>query len=110
VRSIAAAGRLLVAFLLGIGVAAGPVLAQPAQPEKPKEDAKPEKLLHSVQLTADGKDEKLHSLDVRRADAAPASLEQLLAEAMKNNPDIRVAEAKLREAEAVLNQARLQAT
>lgn len=45
------------------------------------------------------------------AEAAPAkSLEDLLAAALKNNPDIRVAEAKLREAEAELNRARLQTT
>ncbi|HLW66091.1 MAG TPA: hypothetical protein VKS79_12340 [Gemmataceae bacterium] len=36
------------------------------------------------------------------------SLEELLATALRNNPDIRVAEAKLREAEANLNKARIQ--
>lgn len=35
------------------------------------------------------------------------SLEEVLAEALKNNPDIRVAEAKLHEAEAELSRARL---
>src|SRR5436309_9636032 len=39
---------------------------------------------------------------------APATLEELLAQALKANPDIRVAEAKLREAEAELNRTRLQ--
>lgn len=38
------------------------------------------------------------------------SLEDLLAAGLKNNPDIRVAEAKLREAEAELNRTRLQTT
>jgi hypothetical protein len=36
------------------------------------------------------------------------SLADLLAEALKNNPDLRVAEAKLREADAELNRTRLQ--
>ncbi|HZU38659.1 MAG TPA: TolC family protein [Gemmataceae bacterium] len=35
-------------------------------------------------------------------------LDQMLAKALRNNPDIRVAEAKVREAEANLNQTRLQ--
>jgi hypothetical protein len=38
----------------------------------------------------------------------PSQLEQMLAEALANNPDIRVAEAKLREAQAELNRVRLQ--
>jgi hypothetical protein len=38
----------------------------------------------------------------------PSELEQMLTEALVNNPDIRVAEAKLREAEAELNRVRLQ--
>src|SRR5438270_13980694 len=40
----------------------------------------------------------------------PPTLEDLLAKAAKDNPDIRVAESKLREAEAELNRARLMAT
>src|SRR5260370_760137 len=38
----------------------------------------------------------------------PNSLEAMLAEALKHNPDIQVAEAKLHEAEAGLNKARVQ--
>jgi hypothetical protein len=38
----------------------------------------------------------------------PSELEQMLAEALVHNPDIRVAEAKLREAEAELNRVRFQ--
>src|SRR5262249_13508951 len=38
----------------------------------------------------------------------PNSLEAMLATALKSNPDIQVAEAKLREAEAGLNKARVQ--
>ncbi len=39
---------------------------------------------------------------------APSKLEEMLAEALRNNPDIRVAAAKLAEAEAELNRARVQ--
>src|SRR5262249_13800877 len=41
------------------------------------------------------------------APPAPAKLEELLSQALKNNPDISVAEAKRREAEAELNRTRL---
>src|SRR5438552_1436682 len=41
------------------------------------------------------------------ATAAPDSLEALIAAALKSNPDIQVAEAKVREAEAGLNKARI---
>jgi hypothetical protein len=37
----------------------------------------------------------------------PSQLEELLAEALRGNPDVRVAEAKFREAEAELNRARM---
>jgi hypothetical protein len=42
-----------------------------------------------------------------KAEKTP-SLDELLASALNNNPDIRVAEAKLHEAEAVMNRSRLQ--
>jgi hypothetical protein len=42
------------------------------------------------------------------AKPAAGTLEEMLATALRNNPDIRVAEAKLREAEANLNKARIQ--
>jgi DNA-directed RNA polymerase subunit L len=41
------------------------------------------------------------------ADKEKHKLEELLAKALKDNPDVRVAEAKVREAEAELNRARL---
>src|SRR5262249_129713 len=41
---------------------------------------------------------------------APLTLEEMLAQAAESNPDVRVAEAKLREAEAELNRTRLQVT
>jgi hypothetical protein len=40
----------------------------------------------------------------------PASLEQHIAEALKNNPDIRVAETKVRETEAELARTRMRVT
>jgi hypothetical protein len=43
-----------------------------------------------------------------QAKPKPSELESMLAEALVNNPDIRVAEAKLREAEAELNRVRFQ--
>lgn len=43
-----------------------------------------------------------------RLRVSETSLDSLLAQALKNNPDIRVAESKLREAEAELNRVRLQ--
>lgn len=44
----------------------------------------------------------------QKAAPAKSKLEEMLAEAIKNNPDIRVAAAKLAEADAELNRARLQ--
>jgi hypothetical protein len=38
----------------------------------------------------------------------PSQLEELIAQALRDNPDVRVAEAKVHEAEALLNRARLQ--
>src|SRR5439155_12788651 len=50
--------------------------------------------------------------DGKKSKEAPKSptLEELLAKAAKDNPDIRVAESKVREAEAELNRARLMVT
>jgi hypothetical protein len=45
-----------------------------------------------------------------KAPAGQSQLEQMLAQALKNNPDIRVASAKATMAEAELNRARLQVT
>jgi hypothetical protein len=42
--------------------------------------------------------------------ANSASLDEMLTDALKNNPDIQVAEAKVRESEAQLNRVRLQVT
>lgn len=63
--------------------AAGTVLAQGLPPEKPAAPPAKEQSLEKM------------------------TLEEMLALALKNNPDLRVAEAKLREAEAELNRTRL---
>src|SRR5262249_49519257 len=44
------------------------------------------------------------------AKQAEPTLEEMLNKALKDNPDIRVAEAKMREADAELNRTRLQVT
>jgi hypothetical protein len=46
----------------------------------------------------------------QKAQPAKSKLEEILAEALKNNPDIRVDAAKLAEAEAKLNRTRVQVT
>ncbi len=48
------------------------------------------------------------SFTIVPTDEKARSLEDLLAQALKNNPDIRVAESKVREAEAKLNRVRMQ--
>src|SRR5262245_37259708 len=79
-------GLVTVALLLV--VAGRPLLAQ-AQPQKPAES-------------------KPSNAGQPPAGVPSGSLEELLARALKENPDIRVAETKLREAEAELNRIRLQ--
>jgi hypothetical protein len=51
--------------------------------------------------------DRLDKLRKEQAKKDEATLEELLATALKNNPDIRVAETKLREAEAELYRARI---
>ncbi len=73
--------RMLALAMVLCGV--GTIAAQqPGSPPKQKQKAAPEK----------------------------SKLEEMLAEALKNNPDIRVAAAKLAEAEAELNRTRVQVT
>jgi hypothetical protein len=81
--------------LLGGGVLAALLLAgpAPAQQQPGSESAKP---------PAPAKDDKSAPKDKE------PSLEDVLAQALKDNPDIRVAEAKRQEAEAMLSKTRLQ--
>jgi hypothetical protein len=64
--------------LLFVGAAMGEAPPGPSDPKKPAEEKK------------------------------PSQLEELLAQALRDNPDVRVAESKVREAEAELNRTRLQ--
>jgi hypothetical protein len=52
--------------------------------------------------------EALAQDDVDKSNKEKTSLENLIAQALKNNPDIRVAESKVREADAELNRVRFQ--
>lgn len=87
--------NLIMVFALGVALCCAPAMAI-AQAEKPRADAS------GNASGAQRPSEKLVS--------ATDSLEKLLSQALKSNPDIRVAEAKLREAEAELHRARLQVT
>jgi hypothetical protein len=58
----------------------------------------------------DAKEPNKPEKDAPKAKPGEAALADLLAEALKNNPDLRVAEAKLLEAEAELRRTRLQVT
>src|SRR5262245_44326019 len=64
-------------------------------------------LLADAQPPADKPPAKAESAAPKKAEGTP-SLEEMLAAALKNNPDIRVAEAKVREAEAELKRIQLQ--
>jgi hypothetical protein len=57
-----------------------------------------------------GKEDKAGRQKGKPGKGDAQGLTDMLAEALKNNPDIRVAEAKLQEAEAELNRTRLQVT
>lgn len=73
--------RKLVGVLVVL-LAGGLVLAQPPAPKEPP-------------------------VKKETGEKKPATLEEMLARALRDNPDVRVAEAKLREAEAELNRTRL---
>lgn len=75
--------------LVGLGLAVGLAGGQPPDP-KPK--------------PADGR--KPLGLDVKPADKK-GSLEEAIGQALRNNPDVRVAEAEVQLAQAKLNQAKL---
>ncbi len=74
--------------------------ADPSDPASARE-------LNEARVALTYKTQALESLKARSR-ALTNTLENQLAQALKNNPDIRVAEAKVREAEAELNRVRLQ--
>src|SRR5205085_2892594 len=87
-----AVSTVLLALVLGYG---SPVFGQPpATDQKPKAPNPPAKEGAAPASAA--------------KPAAPTALEEMLAQALQNHADIRVAEAKVREAETLLEQARLQ--
>jgi len=99
--------------LLTLNVAVGlflmigyPALAQPldAQKKADEQEAK------AIQALWDAQNALAKEAEKKPAKENASSFEVLIAEALKNNPDIRVAESKLREAEAELNRARLLVT
>lgn len=63
-----------------------------------------------LQYVPPGKAGASPSGPTKKNEEKPASLDQLIAEALKNNPDLRVAEAKVREAEAELYRTRIRVT
>src|SRR5207245_2516152 len=95
--SLARGGAIVfAALLLGLGsIAVG-------QQQETKPEAKDQK----PPLNVKGKAGILLKLDK----PAEPTLEEMLNKALKDNPDIRVAESKVREAEAELNRTRLQVT
>jgi hypothetical protein len=94
-------GLVPVAALLVPLICGNPVIAQegPAKEDKPAPQEKP------GQPPA-----KEKPAPVKPDKAAVPSLEEMLTQALKANPDILVAETKMREAEANLNRTRLQVT
>src|SRR5439155_26103538 len=85
----------LVLVMVGLSVAQGPATKEPPKDEPvtavlDKPDSRP--------LTVEAKVD---------ANALPKTLDEMLAVAMKENPDIRVAEAKVRQAEEEVRRARL---
>src|SRR6516225_2482722 len=68
--------------------------------------AAPEKSEQKKPASKEAKDQK----PAAKTESPIPTLEEMLTRAMKENPDVRVAEAKLREAEAELNRTRLQVT
>jgi hypothetical protein len=82
-----------IAAILAILIFAGLAGAQPLSESKPPRAVPP-----SIKPPAQAAPEK----------GLTSGLEAMLADALRNNPDIRVAEAKVHEAEAELNRVRLQ--
>jgi hypothetical protein len=106
--SVARAGAILSATLLlaSVPIAIGQQQqAKPAADDKrPDQQTKPETGLRFEQFITGKAKAGL------RDKPAEATLEEMLNKALKDNPDIRVAESKVREAEAELNRTRLQVT
>jgi hypothetical protein len=98
--SLARGGAIVfAALLLGLGsIAVG-------QQQETKPEAKDQKPPLNVNVKG-----KAGKVLLKLDKPAEPSLEEMLNKALKDNPDIRVAESKVREAEAELNRTRLQVT
>jgi hypothetical protein len=83
-----------------------PALAQPLDAQKKADEQK----VKAIQALREAKDALAKEAEKNTAKENTSSFEVLIGEALKKNPDIRVAESKLREAEAELNRARLLVT
>jgi len=101
--------------LVVIGTSSGQQSSAPAQDSKPAAQEKSPKG-SDAGVGAGMKGMMQRMQDSMRPGGQPASkqaeptLEEMLNKALKDNPDIRVAEAKVREADAELNRTRLQVT
>ncbi len=84
---------------LALVIAAGHVLPGVAVAQAPPQTEQPAKPTYPPAGSSGAQ---------KASPAVSATLEEMLAKALKDNPDIRVAEAKVREAEAELNRIRLQ--
>lgn len=82
---------------------AGMVMGQQSSPSERKPKLNEPKLVRV-------EEDETPSPKQQKATQKRSNLEEMLAEALKNNPDIRVAVAKLAEAEAELNRTRVQVT
>ncbi len=104
--SVARCGMILSAALL---LTVTPTIAQ----QETAPDAKQQKPAPPAsQLTQIRKPIRVHLVEgeAKKTPNAEPTLEEMLNKALKENPDIKVAEAKVREADAELNRTRLQVT
>jgi hypothetical protein len=92
-------------FILALEI---PARAQTAETQDQVKDAVAKEKATQVRKAA--QDAWTKEKEKTQANEKAATLEELLAQALKDNPDIRVAESKLREAEAELNRVRLLVT
>src|SRR5215469_3745646 len=99
-------GRTLALTLLlgGVGLVLGQTPQQPQGAE-----SGPNQLPNRKKIRVE-EEEETPKAAKQKAPQKKSALEEMLAEALKNNPDIRVAAAKLAEADAELNRTRLQVT
>src|SRR5690348_16019153 len=94
----------LALMLGGVGMVTGQA---PKSPPREEEQETAKKSLKRKIIVAEDEEETPKRVNPK-AQPKKSKLEEMLAEALKNNPDIRVAVAKVAEADAELNRTRLQ--